>query len=120
MEALLDPWPGEPTALPLPLQLANNFLRPFPMLSPLLFLQGIWLLVRHDAADLSFPPPASKAPSAAITGRTPTGPTAKRLLTSNLNGLTVYWTNSIKPIIPLQDVYGNVVSGGIICEARPA
>ncbi len=38
------------------------------------------------------------------------------LAPSNINGLTVYWTNSIKPIIPLQDVYGNAVSGGIICE----
>jgi len=35
---------------------------------------------------------------------------------SNINGMTVYWTNSVKPIIPLQDVYGNVVPGGIICE----
>jgi hypothetical protein len=36
---------------------------------------------------------------------------------SNINGTTVVWTNAIKPIIPLQDVYGNVVSGGIICES---
>ncbi|MFO1487053.1 MAG: hypothetical protein U1F65_01110 [Verrucomicrobiota bacterium] len=38
------------------------------------------------------------------------------LAPSNINGLTVYWTNSIKPLVPVQDVYGNVVSGGIICE----
>ena len=35
---------------------------------------------------------------------------------TNLNGVAVNWTNAIKPILPLQDVYGEVVSGGIICE----
>lgn len=39
------------------------------------------------------------------------------LPTTNINGLVVNWTNAIKPIIPLQDVYGEVVTGGIICEA---
>lgn len=38
------------------------------------------------------------------------------LAPTNINGLTVYWTNAIKPIVPLQDVYGEVVPGGIICE----
>ena len=36
---------------------------------------------------------------------------------TNLYGLTVNWTNSIKPLIPLQDVYGEVIPGGIICES---
>ena len=35
---------------------------------------------------------------------------------SLVNGQTIYWTNSIKPIIPLQDVYGPIISGGVICE----
>ena len=35
---------------------------------------------------------------------------------NNINGLTVYWTNAIKPITPLQDVYGPAISGGVICE----
>lgn len=35
---------------------------------------------------------------------------------TNINGLAVVWTNAIKPITPLQDVYGEVLSGGIICE----
>lgn len=35
---------------------------------------------------------------------------------TNINGTVVNWTNAIKPLIPLQDVYGEVVSGGIICE----
>jgi hypothetical protein len=39
------------------------------------------------------------------------------LATTNINGVAVNWTNSIKPILPLQDVYGEVVSGGIICES---
>lgn len=38
------------------------------------------------------------------------------LAPTNINGLTVNWTNAIKPIIPLRDVYGEVVPGGIICE----
>jgi hypothetical protein len=39
------------------------------------------------------------------------------LATTNISGVAVNWTNSIKPILPLQDVYGEVVSGGIICES---
>ena len=35
---------------------------------------------------------------------------------TNYAGTPVAWTNAIKPITPLQDVYGEVVSGGIICE----
>ena len=35
---------------------------------------------------------------------------------TNYAGQSVAWTNAIKPIIPLQDVYGEVISGGIICE----
>ncbi len=33
-----------------------------------------------------------------------------------INGQTIYWTNSIKPITPLQDVYGPIIAGGVICE----
>ena len=36
---------------------------------------------------------------------------------SFLDGLTVYWTNAIKPIYPLQDVYGPAIVGGLICNA---
>ncbi len=36
---------------------------------------------------------------------------------TNLNGVAVNWTNAIKPLLPLQDVYGEVVNGGIICES---
>ena len=35
---------------------------------------------------------------------------------TNYAGTSVSWTNAIKPITPLQDVYGEVVTGGIICE----
>lgn len=35
---------------------------------------------------------------------------------TNWAGTLVNWTNAIKPILPLQDVYGEVISGGIICE----
>jgi hypothetical protein len=35
---------------------------------------------------------------------------------TNYAGAPVAWTNAIKPIIPLQDVYGEVIAGGIICE----
>jgi alpha-tubulin suppressor-like RCC1 family protein len=35
---------------------------------------------------------------------------------SLVNGQMIYWTNSIKPITPLQDVYGPIISGGVICE----
>lgn len=35
---------------------------------------------------------------------------------SVINGQTIFWTNSIKPIVPLQDVYGPIISGGVICE----
>jgi hypothetical protein len=42
----------------------------------------------------------------------------KSLVGSNsvVNGQTIFWTNAIKPIIPLQDVYGPIISGGVICE----
>jgi hypothetical protein len=33
---------------------------------------------------------------------------------TNWAGAAVAWTNAIKPIIPLQDVYGEVIPGGII------
>jgi hypothetical protein len=36
---------------------------------------------------------------------------------TNWAGQSVAWTNAIKPITPLQDVYGEVVTGGITCEA---
>src|SRR4051794_13486140 len=41
-----------------------------------------------------------------------------KLVGSNsiVNGQMIYWTNSIKPITPLQDVYGPIISGGVICE----
>ncbi len=35
---------------------------------------------------------------------------------TNYAGTAVAWTNAIKPITPLQDVYGEVIAGGIICE----
>ena len=35
---------------------------------------------------------------------------------TNINGLTVYWTNAIKPITPLRDVYGPTIAGGVICN----
>ena len=35
---------------------------------------------------------------------------------TNYAGTPVAWTNAIKPITPLQDVYGEVITGGIICE----
>ncbi|MEY4916528.1 MAG: hypothetical protein RL616_441 [Verrucomicrobiota bacterium] len=35
---------------------------------------------------------------------------------TNYLGQAVAWTNAIKPITPLQDVYGEVISGGITCE----
>ncbi len=38
------------------------------------------------------------------------------LAQTNIGGLTVNWTNAIKPLTPLQDVYGEVISGGITCE----
>lgn len=38
---------------------------------------------------------------------------------TNINGVAVNWTNAIKPIVPLQDVYGEVIPGGII-SAVPA
>jgi hypothetical protein len=31
---------------------------------------------------------------------------------TNINGVAVNWTNAIRPIVPLQDVYGEVVPGG--------
>ncbi len=36
---------------------------------------------------------------------------------SVINGQTIYWTNSIKPIIPLQDVYGETVTGISRCNS---
>ena len=38
---------------------------------------------------------------------------------TNYAGAAVAWTNAIKPILPLQDVYGEVIPGGIIA-ALPA
>lgn len=35
---------------------------------------------------------------------------------SNITGLTVYWTNAIKPLSLVRDVYGPVVPGGVICQ----
>jgi hypothetical protein len=42
------------------------------------------------------------------------------LAQTNIGGIAVNWTNSIKPILPLQDVYGEIVSGGITCESANA
>lgn len=39
------------------------------------------------------------------------------LAQTNIGGVPVNWTNAIKPITPLQDVYGEVIVGGIICES---
>jgi len=39
------------------------------------------------------------------------------LAPTNINGIAVNWTNAIKPLIPIQDVYGEVIPGGIICES---
>ncbi len=39
---------------------------------------------------------------------------------TNYAGQPVAWTNAIKPITPLQDVYGEVITGGIICESAAA
>jgi hypothetical protein len=36
---------------------------------------------------------------------------------TNYAGAAVSWTNAIKPIFPLRDVYGEVIPGGIICES---
>ena len=36
---------------------------------------------------------------------------------TNYAGTAVSWTNAIKPILPLQDVYGEVVPGGILSGA---
>jgi hypothetical protein len=35
---------------------------------------------------------------------------------TNWSGAAVAWTNSIKPLAPIRDVYGEIISGGIICE----
>jgi len=60
------------------------------------------------------------SPSAAINWSDVNWATWQKSLTTlpltNINGVAVNWTNAIKPITPLQDVYGEVVSGGIICE----
>ena len=39
---------------------------------------------------------------------------------TNLHGLPVYWTNAIRPITPLQDVYGPTLAGGVICNGTTA
>ncbi|MDB6024437.1 MAG: Fibronectin type domain protein, partial [Verrucomicrobiales bacterium] len=39
------------------------------------------------------------------------------LPTTNINGVTVNWTNAIKPIIPVQDVYGPAIPGGLLCNS---
>jgi len=36
---------------------------------------------------------------------------------TNINGITVYWTNAIKPIIPLQDVYGTTSAANLPCNS---
>jgi len=36
---------------------------------------------------------------------------------TNWAGAAVNWTNASKPLVPVQDVYGSVVAGGIICES---
>jgi hypothetical protein len=36
---------------------------------------------------------------------------------TNWAGQAIAWTNAIKPITPLQDVYGEVITGGITCES---
>ena len=35
---------------------------------------------------------------------------------TNIDGITVNWTNAIKPLTPLQDVYGPTIPGGLICN----
>ncbi len=35
---------------------------------------------------------------------------------TTIDGLTVNWTNAIKPLTPLQDVYGPTIAGGLICN----
>ena len=39
---------------------------------------------------------------------------------TNYAGTPVAWTNAIKPLAPIQDVYGEVVKNGIICESAMA
>ena len=60
------------------------------------------------------------SPSAAINWSDVNWATWQKSLSAlpltNINGVAVNWTNAIKPIIPLQDVYGEVVAAGIICE----
>jgi hypothetical protein len=43
--------------------------------------------------------------------------TVAALPPTNINGLSVNWTNAVKPLIPVRDVYGEVIAGGIICES---
>ena len=40
------------------------------------------------------------------------------LAPTNINGITVYWTNSIKPLAPINDVYGT--TGALLCEGTAA
>ncbi len=35
---------------------------------------------------------------------------------TNINGASVNWTNAIKPIVPIQDVYGSTLSSNLICN----
>lgn len=61
------------------------------------------------------------SPSAAINWSDVNWATWQKSLTTigqtNWLGAPVAWINAIKPITPLQDVYGEVVTGGIICES---
>jgi hypothetical protein len=40
------------------------------------------------------------------------------LAPTNINGTTIYWTNSIKPLAPINDVYGS--TGALLCEGTAA
>ncbi len=60
-----------------------------------------------------------KSPSAAINWSDVNWKTWQTSLagsSSAINGQTIFWTNSIKPVVPIQDVYGPIISGGVICE----
>jgi hypothetical protein len=60
-----------------------------------------------------------KSPSAAINWTDVNWKTWQASLvgsSSVINGQTIFWTNSIKPVVPIQDVYGPIISGGVICE----
>jgi hypothetical protein len=53
---------------------------------------------------------ATKAPSAAINWTDANWTYYQKLWSGlapgNINGMTVYWTNALKPLAPIQDVYG--------------